>query len=95
VEALEAIITDTQKWLAASKELEPKRVKACVFIFNKCIRDGNFQIYSLELDLLNLLLSAGKPVAKGSNLQTGELKQELEKSVNEVFLKMGQGQQIK
>jgi hypothetical protein len=53
-----------------------------VFIFNKCIRDGNFQIYSLELDLLNLLLSAGKPVAKGSNLQTGELKHELEKSVN-------------
>lgn len=52
LEALGVIYAETRKWLAGDVELEKNKVKSVLFCFNRVCREGNFQLNSLNLDLL-------------------------------------------
>ena len=68
LEALNAIIEESKKYIAATNELEKNRVKSILFTFNKIIKEGNFQLNMINLDLLTELVSSKKTAAK--NVQT-------------------------
>lgn len=85
-------MSESKKWLSSASELEKNRVKSVLFTFNKIIKEGNFQLHNLNLDLLGELAGCKKPAAK--NVQT-QLHSDLEKSINQLFLKMGDSQKIK
>lgn len=68
LEALNAIIEESKKYIAATNELEKNRVKSILFTFNKIMKEGNFQLNMINLDLLTELVSSKKTAAK--NVQT-------------------------
>ena len=61
-------MSESKKWLSSASELEKNRVKSVLFTFNKIIKEGNFQLHNLNLDLLGELAGSKKPAAK--NVQT-------------------------